>query len=67
MQVGGAVEEALLRSSQQLQSCRWTEAVVERQMSRLNSSPMLGQNEAGVRGMGFLDRMETRTDEVFSG
>lgn len=36
-------------------------------MSRLNSSPMLGQNEAGVTGMGFLDRMETRTDEVFSG
>lgn len=36
-------------------------------MSRLNSSPCPGKNEAGVRGMDFLERMETRTDEVFVG
>lgn len=44
-----------------------SESTLERQMCKLNLSLLPCKNEAGVRGMDFLDRMETRTDEVFSG
>ena len=56
-----------VKAAVQLPNCWQAESTLERQTRRLNSSLLTCKKQAGVRGTAFLDRVETRTDDAFSG